>query len=339
MDEQTTTTETTAAVPEPSLEELAATLFKADEPVAEGTAPAEPSEPSDKPAEVAPEPAAEKPQERVAKRIAAAARIEARNAQERAELRAQREAIEKANAELEAKLARYKILEEDPVKAFEELRIDPKTFLERLAGEQAPDNVLAKKLATLEAELKAEREARIRETETVKQRAAREAAEATWREASQTFVQFVGESAEKYPHLTAEFTEAEAVAEAERSLMEIVELEDGRRMPRTEAYFLQFGEYPDNDVIAEHLDKLAQARVQAREQSAWRKRGQSAPNGSEPLQNGEPNAAAPQVNRGTSPRTLTSRAASEKATAPKQKTQEEIDAESIRILQGAIKTG
>lgn len=341
---QTVAPDTAAAPPaaasEPSIEELAAKLFKADDPPVEDAA-AEATEAGDKPAEATPEAPAEKPQdERVAKRIAAAARIEARNAQERAELKAQRDAIEKANAELEAKLARYKILEEDPVKAFEELRIDPKTFLERLAGEQAPDNVMAKKLATLEAELKAEREARIREKETAQQRAAREAGEAAWREASQAFVQFVGESGEKYPHLTTEFTEAEAVEAAHRSLTEIVGHDpDGQPVIRAEAYRRQFGEYPDNDVIAEYLDEQAKARAQAREQSAWRKRGQSAANGSQPLQNGEPNAAAPQVNRGTSPRTLTSRAASEKATAPKQKTQEEIDAESIRILQGAIKTG
>jgi hypothetical protein len=110
-----------------------------------------------------------------------------------------------------------------------------------------------------------------------------------------------------------------------------------RAVTRNEAYFNQFGSYPDNDVIAEHLDLLARQRAEARQNSAWAKRGQSPSNGSQPLPHGDPIPKAQPANRGPSPRTLTSRAASEKASPPKQWSQEAADEESLKILQNAFR--
>lgn len=308
----------------------------------EGATPA-PAE-AEKPAEAKPEaaeapaePEAPKQDERVAARIAVAKRAELRAAQERAELKAQRDALAKERADIEAKAARFKLLEEDPVKAFEELKLDPKAFLERLANEQDPTSIVAKKMAALEAEVTSLREERRKEIETAKERETRQAQEAAWSEASQTFVQFVEQTADKYPHLVNEFTEGEAVAEAEKILTEVVGYsDDGSPVTAVEAYFNQFGQYPDNDVIAEELDKRAKARVEARQKSVWRKQATAAP-ASQAISPGDPNRAAQTVNKGSSPRTLTPRAASEKASSSNGWSQEWADQESLRLLQGAIR--
>lgn len=289
-------------------------------------------------AEPAVEPVAEAPQEnpRVAARIAAATRAEIRAAEARKELRAQEEAIAKARADLDEREKRYKLLEEDPVKAFDVLKLDPKTFLEKLAGEHKPENVQAKELAALKAELEAIKNERNTERETAKQRELRMQTEQVWTEASKGFVQHIEATADKYPNLVAEYTEAEAIGAAERALLEVVGQDDaGKPVTRADAYFQKFGEYPDNDVIAEFLDAQAKQRAEARQNSGWRKQV-SAP-GSQPLLNGDSNPKAPPVNKGSSPRTLTSRAASEKASPPKGWSQEAADAESIRILQSAFK--
>jgi hypothetical protein len=287
--------------------------------------------------ETEPPPPPDPKQESIARRIATAKRAEIRAAQERAELKAQRDAIEREKADLEAKAARYRTLEEDPVKAFEVLGLDPKTFLEKLAGEHNPANVQAKEIAALKAEIEALKTETTRERETAKQRELRLQSEQVWTEASQGFVKHIEATAEKYPHLVAEFTEGEAIAAAERALLEVVGTDDaGQPVTRAEAYRLQFGEYPDNDVIAEFLDTQAKARAEARQNSAWRK--QVPANGSQPLSSGDPNPKAPPVIKGSSPRTLTSRAASEKATSiSKQWTQEAADAESLRILEDALR--
>lgn len=322
-----------------SFEEAAKTVFG-------DTAPAEasptPEAPAEAPAEAAlapEEPAPDPKQERVAARIAAATRAEIRAAQARAELKAQQAELERRAAELEATAAKYKLLEEDPVKAFETLKLDPKTFLEKLSGEYKPENVAERELAKLKAEFEALKAETTRERETAKEREQRIATEMAWKEASQGFIAHVEATAEKYPNLVAEFTEGEAVAAAEQVLLEVVGHDDaGKPVTRTQAYFDKFGTYPDNDVIAEYLDAQAKARAEARQNSAWRKRGESATQGSQPLSNGDPIPKAPPVNKGSSPRTLTSRAASEKATSlSKQWSQEAADEESLRILEAALR--
>ena len=331
-------TESTA----PTFADVAAEVFGADAPAAssttEPTTAPTPSEEGSAVESVAAEPPAVDPKaERVAARIAAATRAELKARQARLELAERERTLAAREAELEAKAARYKLLEEDPVKAFEVLSIEPKTFLEKLAGEHAPENVQSKKLQALEAELAALKEERQRERETAEQRAKREQAEAVWREASAGFVEFVQTTAEKYPHLVAEYTEHEALAQAERVLSETVGYDaHGRAVSRAEQYRLQFGEYPDNDVIAEYLDGLAKQRAEARQNSAWRAKVAATP-ASQATRTGDPNPAAHPVSKGSSPRTLTSRAASEKASASKQWTQEAADEESLRILKGAFR--
>jgi hypothetical protein len=326
---------TTATEPTMDLVEAAKHVF------GEEAAPVE-TKTEEKPAPDAPvEETKEEPahvDDKVSRKIAVARRAELAAAQARKDLRAQEEKIAADRTALEAERARYKLLEEDPVKAFEVLKLDPKTFLEKLSGEYKPENVQTRELAALKAEIAALKEERTRETETAKQRQQREVIEHTSREAAAGFVSFVGESAEKFPHLVAEFTEDEAVNEAFRALHEVVgHDEQGRAVTRNEAYFNQFGSYPDNDVIAEHLDLLARQRAEARQNSAWAKRGQSPSNGSQPLPHGDPIPKAQPANRGPSPRTLTSRAASEKASPPKQWSQEAADEESLKILQNAFR--
>jgi hypothetical protein len=345
MSEAVETTETvTTEAPTMDLVEAAKLVF-GEEPAPEAGSADVSTQPKDAPpseqaeAQTPAEPAAEAPvDDKVAKRIAVAKRAEMAAAEARREIRAKEEALAQEKAALEAEKARFRLLEEDPVKAFEVLKLDPKTFLEKLSGEYKPESVIERQLAAVRAELAALKETTQKEQETAKERAAREAVEQTTRAAASTFVQFVGESAEKFPHLVAEFTEDEAVNEAFRALHEVVGHDErGRPVTRNEAYFNQFGVYPDNDVIAEHLDTVAKQRSEARQNSAWAKRGQSPTAGSQPLSHGDPNPKAPPVIKGSSPRTLTSRAASEKASPPKQWSQEAADEESLRILQSAFR--
>lgn len=323
-----------APAPEPTLEELAAKLFKP-----EGDAPAASAEetPVEPPAEEA---APEEPkQDRVGARIAAAKRAEQKAAMERRELTQLREQQERRQAELDAREKRIKLIEEDPVRFFEEFKADPKTFLEKLSGEYKPENVATKKLTALEEELKQLREERDRSAAAAKEQAAKVQAESAWKEASSAFIAHVGEKADKYKHLVEELTESEATNLAYTVLTEVVGYDEGKRpVTRAEAYHREFGAYPDNDVIAEYLDAIAKQRVEARTKSAWRKRGESATPASEASPNGDPKPVPPVT--GTKPRTLTSREASQRTAAPKPMTQEEIDAECIRIIeQGFRKTG
>lgn len=294
-----------------------------------------PEETEQKPA---PEPEPSKPEpkeERVAARIAAAKRAELRAAEARAELRRTQEQIDAKQRELDAREAKLKLIEEDPVRFFEEYKSDPESFLKKLAGVSAPEAVADKRIAKLEEELRAEREERIRtQTEIERARAALEA-ESTWKAASAAFVDHVAVSADKYPHLVEEYTDAEAVNEAFAVLREVVGHDaHGRPVTAAEAYKAQHGVWPDNEVVAEYLDQRAKARIEARQKSAWRKRGEPAaiPGQGRPV--GDLNPVPPV--KGTSPRTLTSRAASEKASAPKPWSQEDADAQSIRILQEAM---
>ena len=314
------------AAPEPTLEELAATIFKPEgDPEPEPVVEAEPEAPA----------APEDPKvDRVAARITAAKRAEQKAALERRELQTLREQQEKRQADLDAREKRIKLVEDDPVRFFEEFKSDPKAFLEKLSGEYKPENVVAKKADALEAKV-AELEKRLAEKdEAVRAREHRAQTDQAWKAASAAFIVHVGEQAEKYPHLTEEFTEEQATEMAFSVLTEVVTTEDGKPVTRAEAYNREFGTYPDNDVVAEFLDTIAKQRVDARTKSAWRKRGESATPASQ-APNGDPKPVPP-VN-GTRPRTLTSREASQRAAAPKPWTQEAADEESLRILEQALK--
>lgn len=314
-----------AAPAEPSLEELAAALFK----------PEESAQVHD--AEVVEEiPPVEEPKpDRVGARIAAAKRAEQRAEQQRLQMQAENRRIADANAQLDAREKRIKLIEDDPVRFFEEFKSDPKTFLEKLAGEHKPENVASKKLSAVEQELK----------DLKDQLANRDAAavqaqnEGAWKVACDRFISHVGEQAEKYPHLTNEFTEDQATQLAHSVLTEVVGRDaGGRPVTRSQAYFRENGVYPDHDVIAEHLDGIAKARVEARTNSPWRKLGNGAAPASQAAPNGDLKTPATPV-KVASPRTLTSREASQRVAAQKPWSQEAADEESLRILEAAFRKG
>jgi hypothetical protein len=344
MSEETTQVQETqvpgpAATPEAELAAAIEQVFGPQDRPAQ-VEPEKPTEPAAtepaKELEQAAEPPKDPAQERVAARIAAAKRAELKAAQDRAELRRTQEQIDARQRELDAREAKIRLIEEDPVRFFEEYKADPEAFLKKLAGISAPEAVVEKRVATLEEELRKEREQRQRiETEAARREEAAKV-EAGWKAASAEFVDHVAAKADAYPHLVEEFTDEEAVHEAYRSLAEVVGRDaQGQPITRAQAYYAQHGEYPDNDVIAEYLNERAKARIDARAKSAWRKRGEAAaPVPSQGRTLGDPNPVPPV--KGTSPRTLTSRAASEKASPPKGWTQEAADEESLRILNEAF---
>ena len=98
----------------------------------------------------------------------------------------------------------------------------------------------------------------------------------------------------------------------------------------------EHGSEPSDEVIAEALEERSVPRARVR--SEWRARtGKNAPAPS----TGTPSVdvRATQTDRGPSPRTLTSRAVSEKAAATPQWSQEAADEESLRILRAALSRG
>lgn len=265
--------------------------------------------------------------ERVAKRITAAKRAEIAAARSREALRRERDEVEARARELASREARIRLIEEDPVRFFEETKTDPREFLSKLAGETDPTKLVEKKITAIEAELRRERAERQRIEHAVEQRARAVAAEGDWQHATKVFVEHVTTNAEKFPNLVEEFTDAEAVQEAFSALSEVVGHDrSGQPVTRAEAYKIQFGEYPDDDTIAEFLDERAKARLEAREKSVWRKR------------TGQETAKTPPDHRG-SPRTLTSRTGSQKGSGPRAWSQEAADEESLRLLRGAIREG
>lgn len=346
MSEATSTTTTTtpaAPPPAPTLEQAVLDVFGPPDAV---TTPAETVttavDGAEKPAaEAASDGAAtDKPdpqQERVGARLAAAKRAELRASREREDLRAQRDSQEKRDADLKAREAEVRLLEDDPVKYFEIKKRGPRAIaehLEKLAGTYKPEAIEAKKLtdveeriATLEAEIKRRDEAEQVRVRTEQQTVAE-------REAGTAFIAHVGGAADKYPHLTQEFSESEAVTLAFTELTKVIRRDaEGRPVTRVQAYVAEHGEPPDNDVIAEHLDAIAKARIEARAKSGWRKPGEAAESASKA--NGQQREVPPA--KGTSPRTLTSRDASTRASAPKPWSQEAADEESVRILEAAFR--
>jgi DNA repair exonuclease SbcCD ATPase subunit len=265
---------------------------------------------AEKPASPAPDPKAE----RVAKRIDIAKRAELRSAQHRAELQAKEQSLAAKEAEVEAKLARYKKLEEDPVAAFEELKLDPKTFLERLAGLQDPNSIVTKKLSSLEDELKKEREERQRIQYESQKRERLMHVQQTTRQAAEQFITHISGAAEKYPHLVDEYTPDEIVARG----MRVAE-------QHAEAYKAKFGDYPDDEVIAQYLEDEAAQRAKAK--TEWR----SKLSAKKPGLGKQRDSESGQDGAGT-PRTLTSRSAGQKASAPKDWDPKAADLEALRII-------
>lgn len=309
----------------PSIEEVAAQVFGADAPPTEVTeAPPEPE-----PAKV--EPPKDPASEKVAARLTVALRAEERAARVRAEIAAEKAAIEKQRGEVSdlAKLAeQMRAAQSSPSKALELMGMTPKEFLETLATEHEPAAVAARavkgtseEVAKLQARLDAFEKAEKEREEQAK----RKAVDTDYDQATAAFIEHVDAAPEKYPHLISEFTPSE--------LAHAAQVAAGQH---AEAYKAKFGEYPDDDVIAEYLEDQAKARAEALAERRARV-GQKAPVPSKGDSSGDLQVAQPAT--GPSPRTLTSRTASEKATAQKPWSQEWADEESLRILNAALKTG
>lgn len=322
MTEQATTVAEPATIDPKVVEEVFG-----PEPEADTKKSDEKSVETEKSDEVATEEKPDPKVERVANRITAAKRVEIKAAQEREQSRRERHDIEKRTKDLEEREAKLKLIEEDPVRYFEETKADPKAFLHKLVGANDPAKLVDKKLTSLEQELRTEREARQKAEQQATLASQARHVEAAWRESTKAFVEHVTTNAEKFPNLVEEFTDAEAVDAAFRALTEVVGHDrSGQPVTRAEAYKIQFGEYPDDDTIAEFLDERAKARLEAREKSVWRKR------------TGQETAKTPPDHRG-SPRTLTSRTGSQKGSGPRAWSQEAADEESLRLLRGAIREG
>lgn len=335
MSEAVTQVETAPAPPPgPSLAEVVESVFgPQDKPVE----PVKADEPAKE--EPAKETPADEPKlDKVGQRLAAAKRAEQKAERERLELKQAREQHEKRQADLDAREKKLRLIEEDPVKFFEEFKADPKTFLDKLAGEYKPENVATKKLTAVEEELQRLKSELAQRTEAEKQAIARANADSAWKSASAEFVSFVGSQAEKYPHLTEEFTDQQATDMAYSVLTEVVGKDpDGTPVTRSEAYRRDHGVYPDHEVVAEYLNDVAKQRLEAKAKSAWRKPGDGAELASKATPSGD-SKAVPTV-KGTSPRTLSSRDTNQRAAAPKPWTQEGADEESLRILEAALRKG
>ena len=281
----------------------------------------------EKPADEAKKPEADK----AAARWNAAKRAELRAAQERAELQKTREEIAKQKAELDGlvKLAeQVKAAKLSPSKLMELMEVQPKDFLETLAREHEPELVAQRVALELRQELEATRKqiADLQaERADERRRNERQRADMEVSGAQKAFLDLVSSSADKYPHLVDEYTPDEIASQA----LALAE-------KHGQDYFARFGVYPDDEVIAEELER--QATVRAESRSAWRQRiGKAAHESGKGDSVGE-TAQRPAV-KAEGPRTLTARAASVKATPPKVWSQEEADAESLRILESAFRTG
>jgi uncharacterized membrane protein YccC len=213
-----------------------------------------------------------------------------------------------------------------PSEALKLLGTDAKAFLENLAGENDPKKVAERmaqgtnsELEKVRAEIKA-----LRDEQALREHQAKQAEAAEhYNAATRQFLESVDAAPEKYPHLIAEYTPAE-LAHAARDVAE----------KHGEAFFKKYGEHPNDDVIAEYLETQAQKRAEVLAERRARV-GQKAPVPSK----GEPSGdlRATQLDRGPSPRTLSSRQSSQRSNAPRPWTQEGADEESMRILEGSIK--
>jgi|CXWL01.1.fsa_nt_gi exonuclease VII large subunit len=273
--------------------------------------PAEGAEPVASDAEAEDESKPDPQTERIAARVLAATKVERRAAKVREEQRARA-------ADLDAREARIKLIEEDPVRFFEESKVSPKAFLEKLAGEQSPESLTAKEIASIKRELEAERAARLEDRklrEDLERQTKWQSVEAQSKQAAQQFVEHIAEKADAYPHLTEEFTPDEIVAHG----FAVAE-------KHGEAYRKQYGDYPSDDVIAEYLEEQAKARAEAR--AAWRQR---VGKGASPSQ-GTPAKQGLQQRAATTPRTLTNGGSTQRGAAPKPWSQADADAESLRIM-------
>lgn len=311
-----------APTPEPSLDEVVAKVFGAPEATA-----AEPDKPA-APVVAAPKDPAT---ERVAARIAVAQRAELRAAKARQEHASAQAEIAAQRAEIAEQLKIVEALKgakASPSKALELLGLSPKEFLESLATEHEPAAVAARAVQGTQGEveqLKARLEAFEKAEKDRVEQVRAQRLDADYNDATKAFLAHVDAGADKYPHLHAEHTPQELASMARHTAEQ-----HGR------AFYEKYGEYPSDDILAEYLEEQAKARAEVLAERRARI-GKSAPVPSQGKLSGVQQVAQPDP--GPSPRTLTSRAASEKASSPSVWSQEWADQESLRILSASLKAG
>lgn len=310
---------------------VVAEVFGDSAPIPEEAAKSTPEAPSEEP----------KPKS-VAERITAAKRAEQRAAQQRTSLDARQRQLDEQKVAQDARDAELRLIEENPTKYFELKKLGPKAIadhLEKLAGTFAPEAVADKKLTEQEQRIK-DLEEKIAANESLQTSARQQANEQA---AGKAFVEYVAGSGEKYTHLTQEFTEEQAVATAFAELHTVLGRDaNGKPVTRLQAYIAKHGEAPTDEVIAEHLNSIARQRIDARSKASWGKAG-NAPDTAGQASPGDPKIVVPPV-KGTSPRTLSARDTSQRASAPRTKgnvwtaeDQAEADEASMRILAGAFR--
>lgn len=261
--------------------------------------------------------------ERAASRILAAKKAESRAAKQRAEIEAERAAVEKQRAELAPLLELAESLKgakDSPAKLLELAKLDPKSFIEKLASEHDPSSEAKREIAKTQTEtekLRAEVEALRKEREEELKAAKQREVDDLTRAAQSTFIDFVAKSHERYPHLVEELTPEEIADEALRVATRYAT-----------AYKEETGEDFTDDVLADYLESQAKARAQRR--AAFRSKFSPAEAGAhgQKLIKAQPDLQSP------NPRTLTSRIAGTKAAPPKTWSQELADEQSLQILKG-----
>lgn len=294
--------------------------------------------PVEAPAEAEPK---EKP---VSDRIAAAMRAEKKAAEDRAANERRKKELEEREGKLSPRESDLELFEKDPAAFVAKKNWTPAQvadFLDKLAGNVQPEALTEKKLsaqeqriADLEAKLAAKEKAEEERVQTTQQRQIEA-------EAGKGFIDHIVSTVDKYPHLTEVYAnDAEVVAAGFAVLTEVIgRSADGKPVTRVQAFEAKHGRGPTDQELAEHLDAVAKAKIEARSTASWRKG--TAANQAGQAASGE-SKEVPPVN-GTSPRTLSRADTSTRAAAPRpsggELSQEEKDAQSIAILEKAMRKG
>ncbi len=320
---------------EETIEQIGARIFAEDAPVAPAVPVVEPE----------PEPVKDPVAERASARILANQRAEQRAAKVRAEIAAAQADVEAKRTEVGelAKLAEaVKAAKTSPSKALELLGMSPKEFLETLATEHEPESIAKREVSGALTEVQ-KLQARIDAMEAAEQDRQRQArmreADAQAQQAGSGFLEFIAGNADQFPSLV-EIMGPKEIVDAAFALLHTPISKDsaGRSITLLDQYVADHnGEYPPDEEIAELLEQRAKPKAQAR--SEWRARiGKNAPAAAIAAPPSV-DVRATQMDRGPSPRTLTSRAASERAAQPHGWSQEWADQESLRIIKAAFNAG
>lgn len=258
-------------------------------------------------------------QERLAARIARANRAEARSKALRNQVREEEARLEAKRNEMRQLEAKYERLKSgDPFQVMDELGIDKLDWTKRVASHGDVTDPVSAKFASLEKRLAEEQQAREQLMQQLSQREMQEKVHAqqafvqrAQAGAQERFVNMIEENADKYPHLTSSFTKEEVVAMA---------MKEALKAPQ---YFEQFGVELDDSVIAEYLEEQAEKRSA---QSSWRKKSEVLAGKAATVNAGGPGIEAKKS------RTLTNAASAGSAKPTRELTQEEKEAEMIRII-------